>query len=313
MANFVFNSASAALQANTLDLSTGSYYAHIVTATPILSNSTVNNLVLPSTSGYAATVLTGLSYTSTRWTFANFAFPKYLFASAPVGVVICKRSGATPVTTDVVICYSAFFNSIGQPITLTTENYLINLQFGVSGAINFLYRYQYSSGAFATGEPTPKGSLFMMGSKNNTTSFVNPFTPSQISCVNANNATTVTTLTDRAVSPQAAFTRAAFNFGSRSIRIGIFGFFTANTGDTVQVYGAGSNLTFDSVNVADNTKWTLLGSMTVTTSGWNFITTTDQTYWQYAKIETTSLSITLQLRQIEFYSSNVLSPTVDFI
>jgi hypothetical protein len=105
MSNFIFNWAVAALSAATLDLSTGNYYAHLVTTAPALGHATVADLVLPAVSGYTSTPLIGLNYNANRWTFDSFNFPKYAFASTPSGVVICKRTGVNPANTDGIICY----------------------------------------------------------------------------------------------------------------------------------------------------------------------------------------------------------------
>uniref|UniRef100_UPI00286C1D5A hypothetical protein n=1 Tax=Chamaesiphon sp. VAR_48_metabat_135_sub TaxID=2964699 RepID=UPI00286C1D5A len=175
MSNFIFNWANAALANATLNLSTGDYYAHLVTTVPALGHSTVANLVLPAVSGYTSTPLTGLNYNTTRWTFNSFDFPKYAFVSAPTGVVICKRNGASPANTDGIICYSDFNNSIGQTINLAIGAYVVNLQFTANGAINFSYRNRYQSGAFnSANTPIDNGIFYLLGTNNNTTAWNNP-------------------------------------------------------------------------------------------------------------------------------------------
>jgi len=317
MSNFIFSSAAAGLQAGTLDLSTGNYYAHIVTSVPVLNNTTVADLVLPTTTGYTSAALTGLSYNANRWTFANFTFPKYLFAAIPTGVVICKLSGATPAATDIIICYSDFNNSIGQVLTLVVGNYLVNLTFGVNGAINFLYRYRYSSGAFVTGEAIPKGSLFMIGSKNNTVAFSNPFMAAQTNVNSDQNGANAQDLrlTDRSISQSAYYGKVALDFGSRAIRVGDFRFNmgAVSSGAGLSLFGANNLDAFNSLNVNDSTKWTLIGSTANPGSPGCFsIPVTNQTYWQYIKFQTNTLSADLPLTELEFYNSQVLSPTINF-
>jgi hypothetical protein len=307
MANFIFNSAEAGLAANTLDLSTGDYYAHLVTSTPILSDTTVANLTLPTSVGYEPTNLTGLSYTASRWTFADFTFPKYLFASAPTGVVICKRVGASPASSDPVICYSDFNNAVGQVITLTVGTYFINLSFGVNGAINFSYRYQYISGAYdATGGGVPPGMIHLIGTKNNTVSYVNPF--------NSANATVGGGATDKSLPLSGGGqTHKAFDFGVNLIRPVTFGINILSSSTPNVTLSASNNIgVFNQTNVDNNTFWTNLGVLTaITQNQWVFFNVTNTTYWRYFRFSQTAAI--MYFGEIELYNSYALSPTENFV
>jgi hypothetical protein len=311
VANFIFNWATAALAAATLDLSTGNYYAHLVTTVPALGHATVADLVLPTTSSYASTPLTGLSYNSTRWTFDSFSFPKYSFVSAPTGVVICKRNGATPATTDGIVCYSDFNNSIGQVISLQVGIYLVNLQFGTQGAINFSFRYQYSSTTFASTEPIPKGLIYLIGTKNNTQTFVNPLTSAT---TNTNNGVATPDYTDRGLGTVPIFlSRYAFDFGNIRIKPGVFGLYHRDAvSKTIELSASNNLLAFNIANIDNNSLWTILGSSTNPVAGWNFITNSNNSYWQYFKLRSSDSSVSLTLQEIEFYNSVALSPTANF-
>jgi hypothetical protein len=138
MSNYIFTAAAAAITDLTLDLSSGSYYAHLVTVVPPLASLTVANLTLPNSSEYAPISLTGLSYSVLRWTFNDFSFPKDSFATlAPLGLVFCKQFGANPAPTDQVICYSDFTNQAGAVVTASLGIYLINIAIGINGVIDF--------------------------------------------------------------------------------------------------------------------------------------------------------------------------------
>lgn len=321
MANFIFNWANAALLATTLDLSVGNYYAHLVTTAPVLGNSTVANLELPTASGYAATPLTGLSYTSARWTFDSFNFPKYAFASVPVGVVICRRTGVVPASTDGVICYSDFNNSIGQVITLQVGTYILNLEFGISGAINFKNLYQYNSGAYNSAVAViPPGLVGLIGTKNSTVAYANPFTTltSSQNLGLLGSATDIGTAayTNKTIEAVATFVRRySFDFGTLAVKPTTFGFVHRDAlTKVVQLWGSNYIPAFDRASIDNSSFWTLLGSVGSPLSiGWNFISVSNPTFWRYFKLMSSDNTVTLSLQEIEFYNSSVLSPTLNMV
>jgi hypothetical protein len=313
VSNFIFNWANSAIANATLNLSSN-YYAHLVTTVPAFGHSTVADLVLPAVSGYASTALTGLSHNATRWTFNSFDFPKYAFVSAPTGVVICKRNGASPANTDGIICYSDFNNSLEQAIQLSIGTYVVNLQFTSNGAINFSYRNQYLSGAYANTESVPKGIIHLIGSKNNTVAFTNPFNSSTATCIFSGILTGAEWLTNR--SPTVftnSMSRCALDFGIYFVKVGTLGFFNniSMTG-TIELWGANNLPVFNSTYIDTSSNWSLLGSAINPTSGWNFISSANNNYWQYLKLITSDGSFLLSSTEIELYSSSVLSPTVNF-
>lgn len=304
MANFIFNWASAALTANTLDLSTGDYYAHLVATVPALGHSIVTDLVLPAISGYTSTPLTGLSYNSARWTFDSFNFPIYNFASAPTGVVICKRIGATPATTDAIVCYSDFNNSIGQVINLRVGTYIVSIQFGVGGAISFNYKYQYNSAAYSpTGGAFPPGLIYLLGTKNNTQAYTNPF--------NITTALDGLAQTDRL--PSATTNqRAALDFGSNLVRFGTVGInWTGANSNATTIWATNNLASWTAIDIDNNANWTQIGISASYSAGWNFINVSNNNYYRYFKL--TRSSAVNQLNEIEFYSSSLLSTTLNMI
>jgi hypothetical protein len=301
MANYIFNWALTALTANTLDLSTGDYYAHLVTSIPAISSTVVSSLTIPTSSGYTSTPLTGLSYNSTRWTFNTFSFPKYSFASIPTGVVICKRLSAVPSINDQVICYSDFNNSIGQAINLQVGGYVVNLQFGSNGAINFSYRYQYSSGAYINTETIPKGLIYLIGSKNNTVTFADP-TPSKM--VATGNSISITNRSTAGGTSGTSRT-ILMDFGSLVIKPTTIGIFSS---------GAATWTVATSVS-SDNISYTPIGSESVVFNfNFKLVTVSTSSYWKYLRITGNGTGGSLcDFVEIEFYNSSILSPTLNII
>jgi hypothetical protein len=318
MSNFIFNAAAAALTAATLDLSTGNYYAHLVTTTPQPTDSTVANLVLPTISGYVPTVLTGLNDNGQRWTFDNFTFPRYVFAATPpVGVVICKRSGASPAASDQVICYSDFLNSIGQVILTPVGAYLISLSFGASGAIDRAFRYQYSSGAYVAGANGgyPSGLIYLMGTNNNTSSFTNP-APGKLIVhevgTGANNS-----FTDKSSLFAGFHQSIALDFGSNQVGVGDFGYLLVSDPvvDPVTIFGSNNMPIWDDINIVDNSNWTSLATVSALTNSagrgtWVIASVTNQTHWRYLKWETPG---SVGAYEFELYNSSILSPNQNLV
>jgi hypothetical protein len=316
MANFIFNWVESALSANALNLSVGNYYAHLVTAAPLISHTTVADLTLPGSVGYTSAPLTGLSYNSSRWTFDNFSFPSYVFASIPIGVVICQRVGVSPESSDPIICYSAFNNSNGQVITLTVGTYFIDLSFGTNGAINFSYRYQYTSGAFDPAlppTPAPPGLIQLIGSKNNTLTYTNPLNDSNTLPSNAAIADRSTTVG----SGNLMAANQAIDFGATLIRFGTIGYFIHNPfGTSFNIWASKNIGAFNSTNVNNNSLWTQLNPSTLnwTNGAWSFFNCTNTEYWRYLRFSFPFVSggQPTILYEFELYDSSALSPTINF-
>lgn len=317
MANFIFNSAAAALTAAALNLSTGNYYAHLVTTTPLLTDTTVADLILPNSPGYIGTPLTGLVYTASLWTFNSFSFPKFIFAtSAPKGVVICRRLGTTPASTDQLICYSDFTNSIDQAITLQVGTYAVNLQFGPNGAINFNYRYQYNSGSYSTIETIPKGLIYLIGSQNNTFGNFTQIPSTKVNAsllVGTNNFFTAnTSFTDRntGTSTATTTTNMVLDFINNRVQVGKLGFrATFAVTNQVTIFGSNDNLVINSTSISSNVGWTQLGALASLIVGWNLFDINSPTYWRFIKIQ----GLSLPCSEVEFYDSAILSPTINLV
>jgi hypothetical protein len=315
MANFISNAASAELTAATLDLSTGNYYAHLVTTVPLLTHSTAADLVLPTTSGYASAALTGLSYNSTRWTFDSFSFPKYNFVTAPTGVAICKRAGTTPASTDRFICYSDFNNSIGQSINVQVGIYVVNLQFGTNGAINFSYKYQYASGIYANTETIPKGLIYLIGSRNNTITFADP-EPAKIAKLPTGTSVTNRNSADGPVNTGFTFALDLNTFVIRPGTIGIYNFYPTTGIININIWDSNNLSNNFPSNYANTSLYTQLGNFSITT-GWNYVMKTfdvnSTIFWRYFLFQITSLSSSLVINEVEFYNSSIIAPTLNMV
>jgi hypothetical protein len=285
----------------------------------VISSAVVGDLTVPTTSGYTSSPLTGIIYNATKWTFNTFSFPKYLFASVPTGVVSCKRLGTVPSINDLVICYSDFNNSIGQTINLQVGAYVVNLQFGVDGAIKFSYRYQYSSGAFANNEAIPKGLIYMIGSNNATTSFTNPY-PGKIKTID--NFNWVNIYTNRSSVGQGstggALQQMFFDFKTLRIKIGKIGLQEPvnSIPRSIEIYGSNNlDLVNYSVNWATLSMYDLLFSSTAVSAfngSWFVVDCNTTLHYRFLMIRTQCTN-NFAISQIELYNSSILSPTLDMV
>ena len=111
MPSLVFNSTDLGLLDRTLDLTTGTFYAHLVTTIPVATNQTVADLVLAAGGSYQPVTLAGRSIgtdgTGARLTFSDPTWTALWCAAATTikGMVICRQAGGSPASTDKVISY----------------------------------------------------------------------------------------------------------------------------------------------------------------------------------------------------------------
>jgi hypothetical protein len=175
MSFFIFTPAKTALENSTLDLSTGTYYAHLVSVLPAVNSSLVSGLTIAAaTTGYAPKIMTGLVYTPTKWSFDDFRFPRITFTSIINGVVICKMLGSVPAATDLPIAYAALRNSQGFAYELPPGTHAVDVDFPVNGVIEIETTYGYSSGIWSGTTPPVGDIISLMGTANNTVAFANP-------------------------------------------------------------------------------------------------------------------------------------------
>jgi hypothetical protein len=183
---------------------------------------------------------------------------------------------------------------------------ICRLQFSTQGAINFSYRYQYNSGIYVSGTPVPPGLIYLIGTKNNTVAYANPF--------NGTNSLEVTN-TDRSIGIVSSFSsRYAFDFGVRQVKPVTFAFYHRDSIiKTIELWGSNSLGIFVAGNIDNNALWTQLGTMSNPVgASWNFITVLNSNYWQYLKFRPSDGTTTLSCQEIELYNSSAISPTVNF-
>jgi len=110
MPSLVFTSALNTVLDRTLDLTTGTFNAHLLTAVPVIGNSTVANLTLASGGSLNATASVALSGRSLSSGILDFTDPVwssfYAGAATPiVGIAISRQAGGSPATSDPLISY----------------------------------------------------------------------------------------------------------------------------------------------------------------------------------------------------------------
>ena len=305
---FIFTLANTEIQSGTLDLLNGQFDLYIVTAAPSLNNTTVSNLTLSNSN----VVLLTNAFTSTIWSFSDIVLPLITYSVAPVGFVISKRSTSTSQTTDRVVYYSEFINSLGQIITYTTGLFRINITFKLTGLIAFNATNEYFSGPYINNETIPKGLIYLLGSDNNTVTFTNP-SPSKVSIIgNATGSNGGLSITDRIIATDntAYDGTIAFDFGTRLIRVGVLGIRYNNYVTQGTLWATNSdNISFTQAGISNNIDWTQIGTTPGAASNvWEFTTSNNSNYWRYVKINGN-----LNIMDIEFYNSSILSSTVNLV
>jgi hypothetical protein len=172
---YLFAPAKSAIENNSLNLSTGNYYAVLVQTLPDVNTTTVAGLSLCAGAGYTAVPLSGLVYNpNSKWTFDDFRFSKAQFTTPVMGVVICKRLGTIPVPTDILIVFSSLINSLNYPYILKPGNFAVDVDIPPSGLIQFETFTGYSSGVWNGVQPLNNGIFNLIGTKNNTVAYSNP-------------------------------------------------------------------------------------------------------------------------------------------
>lgn len=119
MAPLVTNQVKLGLLNRSLDLTTGTFYGHLITTVPIDPKATtVANLVIAAGGNYAPQVLADSEFTldeDTNKAFWAFSDPVWNTLTTNYstngiatikGMAICKQVGATFAPTDLFLCYS---------------------------------------------------------------------------------------------------------------------------------------------------------------------------------------------------------------
>jgi len=314
---FVFNLAAEEIRTGSLDLASGTYYAHLVESAPANSATAVSNLTVSTATGYIPQSLTGKSLTGGVWTFGQVDFPTYNFPNPLVGVVICKQAAASPSPSDRVVSFSLFKNAAGANVVVPVSTTKIPHTFGTDGAIKLQNVYAYTSGSYSGVFPDTNGLLYLLGTSNNTQTYANPIT----SKINAMGGGTPSNSTDRdsativsnALSLALDFSGASGTKG-RKIRVSSLRLVAAvnaygNSG-TVTLSGSNSLPAFTTAYINDDNYWTALasGNIDFNLSASNLNSSDTATYWRYIRV---SGSKALDFREIEFYNSTISSPDLN--
>ena len=295
---------------NTTNLATGVFYAHLITTTPNIANTLVSDLVLCSVPGYVPVLLTGVSLTPTRWSANNITFPIYNFTTPIVGVVICKQVGGTPANTDPILSYSDLANSLSQNVTSGTGNVNLFVDVATNGMVTYTDNYIYSSGANALDLAVPYGLIYMLGTNNNTGSYLNPLTSTKI--ISSTEAGSSSVGFDRSlVSTTNLRQNYGFDLTKFTIKVGDMAIYTMTTSTNVILWGTNSPSAWNTAYTS-STGWTALTTATpLIANQYTTITSTSTSYWKYLRLSSNNSDISLQ--EIEFYNSFILSPTANMV
>lgn len=293
---------------DTVDLSTGTFYAHIVNVIPNESSTTVAALNISNAIGYTPYTLSELVYTSKLWTFSDFTFPAYTYNTAPVGLVVCKQLGTNISNSDPILYYGDFLNILSQNISINTGKYTIFIKFPINGIIEFKQYYEYSSSAYVNTETIPKGLMYLLGTRNNTQSFLSPYGNAVLDINSESSIDPFNRIIDNLTISDYLF---AFNFGSRRIQVGTWAHYSRDT-STARWTIWGSN-TYLSGALNSTSDWIPLGTSTSTVAGWNFITCNNSTYWKHLKFTADTNFNQGLIQEMEFYNSSMYSTDPDLM
>lgn len=295
---------------NTANLSTGTFYAHLVTTTPLNTSTLVSDLVLCSIPGYVPVLLTGVTLSTSKWTANNITFPIYTFTTPVVGVVICKQIGSSPATTDPILAFSNLSNSLNQDITSGTGAVNLFIEVSTDGFVSYTDNYIYSAGNYVNDQAVPYGLIYMLGTSNNTISYINPLTNSKI--ISKHEAGSNSNGCDRSLVSTSNLRQSyAWDFTKYTVKVGNFYIYPMTTTGNVTLWATNSAAAWNTAFIS-NTGWTSIATASSLTGGvFNSLTSTDQTYWKYLKISSNTADIALQ--EIELYNSFLLSPTTNMV
>jgi len=338
---FTFASAVAGLRAGTTDLVNDTYYAHLVTATPLPSVTEVSGLSLVSYPAYLPQELTSKSHTAGVWKFSDITWPIVDGSSnvSTLGFVVCRQAGASPASTDQPIIFSRLRSSAAPiSITLSPGERLRALIDQTHGVLKTESKYIFEAGNYSyNGDPF--GVFYLLGTRNGRQAFANPRTTGVMNFIagsspgqdivgaNLLNPFSSDRLTDRNYNTSGPaiggwiHTYQLLNGRSLNLAGGTFmaALFTNGTSFPFILYGSkgfpNPNSTTDLQNVGN---WTQIAAFTITISnpgmGTYFLTapipSTVDDYFPYIGLRLDTGSY-YETRDLEFYNVKLASSTAD--
>jgi hypothetical protein len=316
---FTFNSAPL----STLN-STNTFYAQMVASTPSISLTTAADISASSVS--TIYVLTGVTYTNGILVFPNQTIPTKTYNSNHDGYVLLRRDGASPASTDPLICYVPHTNSFGSVITLPAETYAIPITFQVGGLLSIIDAYQYSAGNYVNNGAANfnNGIIQLIGTENNTVPFTNPITrtPKNIELLGYNgNPSGIFNQSNTAsidpINPSLMF-RFRNNGDMRFNSGGLVAFTSSSTpGSSFRLWGSNSlSGGWSTSSLINNSNWTQLVDFGIVTGTSNSLSPTFSSgYYRFFRVSTTTPATSLAthyLSNMEMYNCTVRTPFVDF-
>jgi hypothetical protein len=319
MANFIFTTANTELQNNTINPATDTFYGVLVTATPSI----------------LATTRSGLTEVGSPTPLTNQTFVSGIFSSDPAqfnlfsgtgvnGIVICKRAGSSPATSDRPVSYSNLYNSSNNLIVLNPASEEVIVLPGSSGWFERQTNYIYTSGSRggAALNAVNDGIVYLMFTNNNTTAWSDQ-TLTKFPTSRAQSTAYVSAAAASAASP---FKRSSDGNGQlagtsggtpskgvislaagRKIKIGTLAIKTFEDGNNYVLSASNFNISTPA-DVFDEAKWEALGTY-ATSSTLIDRSVNSSTYYQYFRFVPVSGDVSL--KQVEFFDSSIYSPNAD--
>ena len=156
---------------NAPPLPTSTYYAHVVTASPVGDEATVSGLSVANPSGYAPidlTITTVVSDSITNWDFNDVLWSALNWNQNLHGVVIVLQIGASKnPAVDQPFLFYEFENGLPAAIVLTPGIFALRFSTGTDFALSVQPSNKYDVGGFI-GFPLYKDLLTLLSSNNGT-------------------------------------------------------------------------------------------------------------------------------------------------
>jgi hypothetical protein len=319
MTAFTFNSAPLST------LNSGIYYVFPVSALPLQTYSTVSQVA--SVPGFVPVTLTNRQLTATGLFFDDFEFPFFNYSTNVIGYVIAKQAGGSSQASDPLLCFSSFINSLGDDITTPPDEYTNRFSIDpVRGVLERIPAYRYTSGATYIPLPDqanyPRGTLYMIGTRNNTVVFANPSDGLRLSLYKADGSGN-SNLGDRTFGGSGEPVNMLVDCRTGAIRVGSL-MLRTNVGaiNQVELYGSNSiaELSLTSAALisgayANAANWTLISNGSVNIAGnnvWSRVDSVDQqTFWKYLKIKSAGTGDLVQ--GLEFLNSSYQSTKINMV
>jgi hypothetical protein len=336
---FAFDSIPDRIANSTINLASGTFYAHLVSAIPASTISQVSGLTLISYTGYAPVAATSVSFVGGIWKMSDFLFPVNTGIAAiadSIGFVVCEQLGASPASTDNVVMFNRHRQGgVNVTIPIGANERIRAIVDQTNGILQTLAGTLFTSGSYVAPLDN-NGTIYQLGTRNNAQAYVNPgasgtrikFYQAVTSGLASSNTAVSAGLFGRTINAAAVNTAAALNImeiielqGSLLLRLTsaskIWLNYSASSASGLGIYGAKALPSFNATDVNNVNNWNLIGNITVASTGAastfasiNYSLTGVNDFYRYIGLYHT-VATTINIAEIDFYNATLRSSTAD--